>query len=142
MKIAIVRIRGDINIKTEVKDTLSMLRLYDKNYCVVIESTKQNLGMLNKVRNFVTYGEIEDELFKELVEKRGQEYDGRTKDSKEKIDYGRRFMTIDGKKYKKFFRLSPPTKGYGRKGIKKPFSQSGALGNRKEKINDLLRRMI
>ena len=43
---------------------------------------------------------------------------------------------------KKVLRLGPPRKGYGRKGIKKDFSIGGALGDRKEKINDLVRRML
>ncbi|MBI4148381.1 uL30 family ribosomal protein [Candidatus Woesearchaeota archaeon] len=37
--------------------------------------------------------------------------------------------------------LHPPRKGYGRKGVKIPFAKSGAYGNRKEKINDLIKRM-
>ena len=98
--------------------------------------------MIEKVKEFVTYGEIEEELYKELITKRGEEYTGRENDSKEKINYSRRFIVIDNKKYKKFIRLSPPKKGYGRNGIKKPFSKGGALGNRAEKINDLIRRMI
>lgn len=37
--------------------------------------------------------------------------------------------------------LCPPRGGYGRKGVKLPFSSSGAYGDRKEKINDLIKRM-
>ena len=43
---------------------------------------------------------------------------------------------------KPFFRLNPPVKGFDRKGIKVPFSLGGALGYRKEKINDLIKRMV
>ena len=141
-KIAVVRVRGKIKIKKELKDTLNMLRLYNKNYCVVLEPTPQLIGMIRKVKDFVTYGEIQDDVFNELIEKRGEEYKGREKDSKGKIDYSRKYYDINGKKYKKYFRLSPPRKGYGRKGTKKPFSRGGTLGNRGEKINDIIRRMI
>lgn len=141
-KIAVIRVRGRINIRKQIKDTFDMLRLYNKNYCVVLESTPQNMGMINKVKDFVTCGEIEEGLFNELIAKRGEEYTGREKDSKGKIDYSRKYFEIDGRKYKKYFRLNPPKKGYGRKGTKKPFSKSGALGNRGDKINDLLKRMI
>ncbi len=141
-KIAIVRIRGGIKVKKVFRDTLDMLRLYNKNYCVVLESTPQIIGMINKIRDFVTYGEIQDELFKELIEKRGVEYTGREKDSKGKISYNRKYIEVDGKKYNKYFRLNSPRKGYGRKGTKKPFAKSGSLGDRGEKINDLIRRMI
>ena len=43
---------------------------------------------------------------------------------------------------KKFFRLSPPRKGFGRKGIKFAFTKGGALGYRGIKINDLIKRML
>ena len=38
--------------------------------------------------------------------------------------------------------LHPPRGGFERKGIKTPFVSGGALGDRKEKINDLIKRMI
>jgi large subunit ribosomal protein L30 len=47
-----------------------------------------------------------------------------------------------GAEDQKVFRLSPPRGGFERKGIKTPFTMGGALGNRKEKINDLIKRMI
>ena len=43
---------------------------------------------------------------------------------------------------KPVFRLTPPKKGFGRQGIKKPYSIGGALGYRASDINDLLNRMI
>jgi len=140
-KLAIVRVRGDVNLKNEVKDTFSLLRLYRKNFCVVLENTPSCLGMVKKIKDYVTYGEIDDETYKLLVEKRGEEYKGREKDSKGKITY-KKFIEINGKKIKPFFRLSPPKGGFDRKGIKVSFKAHGALGYRAEKINDLLKRMI
>ena len=81
-------------------------------------------GMIGKVKDYVTWGEITEDVYKQLVEKRGE------KDPK------------DNKKMKPFFRLSPPRKGFGRKGIKKSFADGGALGYRGDKINDLVKRMI
>ena len=43
---------------------------------------------------------------------------------------------------KPHYTLSPPRGGFGRKGVKTAFGKSGALGNRKEKINDLIMRML
>ncbi|MBW2977785.1 uL30 family ribosomal protein [Candidatus Woesearchaeota archaeon] len=125
-KIAIIRIRGDVNLRKPIRDTLKMLRLYKKNYCTVYDSTPNILGMINKVKDYVTWGEINDESLKLLKEKRGE---------KTKNKQGKEVT-------KPFFRLSPPRKGFGRKGIKLPFKIGGALGNRKEKINDLIKRMI
>ena len=137
-KIAVILVRGTIGIKKPVKDTLHMLRLTRKNHCTIMD---KNLGMINKVKDYCTWGEIDSELFTELVKKRGEEYLGPAKDSKGKINYNR-FWVFEDKKYKKYFRLNPPRKGFGRKGIKMPFGKGGALGDRGEKINDLIKRMI
>lgn len=140
-KIAVVRVRGFIKLKHEVQDTLHMMRLYNKNYCVILDDTSSNMGMIKRVKDFVTYGEIDSATYNELVMKRGEAYVEKS-DSSGKMDLKNRYTEIDGKKYNKFFRLTPPKKGYGRKGIKQPFSKSGALGYRGQKINDLIKRMI
>jgi len=125
-KIAVVRVRGNVKLKKSMKDTLTMLRLYRKNYCVIYDNKPSILGMVKKVKDYVTWGEIDEETLKLLTEKRRE----KTKNKK-----GKEIV-------KPFFRLSPPRKGFGRKGIKMPFSSRGALGYRKEKINDLIKRMI
>lgn len=140
-KIAIIRIRGNVNLRKEIKDTFSLLRLYRKNFCIVIENNPSLIGMANKVKDYVTYGEIDDETYKLLIEKRGEEFKGREKDSKGKIEY-KKFVLINGKKLKPFFRLSPPRGGFERKGIKVSFKAKGALGYRADKINDLIKRMV
>lgn len=140
-KIAVIRLRGEVNLNTKVKDTLDLLRLYRKNFCVVVENNPSMLGMIKKVKDFITYGEINEETYKILVEKRGEEHKGREKDSKGKIEYNK-FISVDGKKIKPFFRLNSPKGGFERKGIKVGFNAKGALGYRGDKINDLIKRMI
>ncbi len=125
-KIAAIRIRGLIRVRKEVVDTLNMFKLYRKNYCVILQSTPSILGMLKKIKDYITWGEINDETLKLLREKRLE----KTKDKQGK--------EIE----KKFFRLHPPRKGFERKGIKIPFKVGGALGYRRDKINDLIKRMI
>jgi large subunit ribosomal protein L30 len=140
LKIAIVLVRGLVNVKTEVKDTLAMLRLKRKNHCVVVDDNPVNRGMIKKVKDYITWGEISDEVYSKLVAQRGEEFLSREQDGKKKYTF--KFLEVDGKKYKLYFRLNPPRKGFGRKGIKMPFSKGGALGNRAEKINDLIERML
>lgn len=140
-KIAVVRVRGQVNLRRDVKETLDMLRLYRKNFCIVVENSPSFMGMVNKVKDHVTYGEIDESTYKELIEKRSEEYKSREKDKKGKIEYNK-FILVDNKKIKPFFRLNPPRKGFGRKGIKISFKAKGALGYRGDKINDLLKRMI
>lgn len=113
-KIAIILIRGLQGVTQDIKDTLRMLNIERRNVCVVVPSNRSMHGMINKIKNFVTYGEIDDETEK-LLEKKGK---------------------------KKFYNLNSPRKGYGRKGVKKDFARGGALGYRGDKINDLIKRMI
>ena len=154
-RIAIVRVRGDLKKSKEVRDTLKMLKLYKVNSCVVGTNTDSFNGMINKVKDLVTWGEIDQETFKTMLTKRGkvmgnkfltEEYlKGKTKTdfegfSKDFFEFKKEIKNIPG--VKPFFRLKPPTKGFDRKGIKKPFSVGGALGYMKDKINDLIRRML
>ena len=140
-KIVIVRVRGTIDAKNDIDRTLNQLRLYKKNYCVIVPGNESYAGMVNKVNDYVTWGDLDEETYNLLVDKKGEEYKGRVSDKKEKIKYNH-FLDVKGKKIKKFFRLNSPRKGYGRKGIKTPFNKGGALGYRAEKINDLIKRMV
>lgn len=154
-KVAIIRIRGEANMKRTIKDTFKMLRLYKKNTCVVIPATKQYAGMVESIKDGVTWGEINPETFKLLLEKRGKlpSKGSLTNDYvKEKLkidinDFVKQYF--EGKKdikdipgLKPFFKLNPPRGGFERKGVKIAYSMGGALGYRKDKINELLKRMI
>lgn len=140
-KIAAVRVRGEKRVSKKVIATLNMLRLYNSHNCVILPSNPSIIGMIKKVKDYITYGEVSEEVEKLLFEKRGKEYKGRLKDKKGKIDY-KKWVVFGNKKYKPFFRLSPPRKGFERKGIKMPFKVGGALGYRADKINDLIKRMV
>ena len=137
--ICIIRIKGTVGLERGVVETLSRLRLRKKYSCVIIDPKKEDLGMIKKVANFVAFGKIKKDVFEEVIEKRGQIIDKTKKiDSKKIAD-----ELLKGKKYeelnlKPFFRLHPP-----RKGIKsKLHFPRGVLGDNKEKINDLVLRML
>lgn len=112
--IAAIRVRGIIGIEKGMEDTLRMLKLYRKNCCAILKDEPHIRGMLLKTKDFITWGDVDEET-SNLLQKKSK----------------------NG-----FCRLNSPRKGYGRKGVKMPFSRGGALGNRKEKINDLIKRMI
>ena len=117
--IAAVLIRGTIGAKQPVKDTLKMLNLTKKNTCIVIDDDNEaQKGMLQKCKDFVTYGDLDKDTYNELVGQRDESH------PKENV-----------------FRLHPPRGGFERKGIKKQYKFGGALGER-ESISDLLRKMI
>lgn len=140
-KLALVLVRGLVGVTKAVKDTLLMLRLTRKNNCVVVDNNAVYLGMIHKVKDYITWGEINEDTFKELLSKRGQEYVGRESDRKNKYKTYKT-LNVNNKKYKLYFRLNPPRKGFGRKGIKVAFKVGGGLGYRGEKINDLIKRML
>tara|TARA_Y100000310_G_scaffold319682_1_gene375251 strand:- start:101 stop:616 length:516 start_codon:yes stop_codon:yes gene_type:complete len=140
-RIAIVQVRGVVGLSEKVKNTLRLLRLHRKNSCVIVTDNAGIRGMLQKVKDFVTWGSVSENTFKKLVELRGREFLARVQDSKGKYSY-KGFFELNGKKYHKTFALNPPRKGFGRKGIKTPFTLGGALGNRNDKMDDLVLRMI
>ena len=111
--IAVVRIRGDVNLAPDVRTTFNTLRLRKKHTCILAEPKPEFLGMVQKVKDFVTWGEVSEETV-QLLKKSG-----------------------DGP----VFFLHPPRGGFERKGIKVPFNKGGALGVRKEGINSLIVRM-
>ncbi|MFW6383468.1 MAG: uL30 family ribosomal protein [Nanoarchaeota archaeon] len=121
-KIVIILVRGLVNVRHDIKKTLLLLGLQKKFACVIKSKDKETLGMVHKVKDYVTWGEINEETYNELVEKRG-------------------LKTSDGS-LKKYFRLHPPQGGFERKGTKTGYSAGGALGYRAEKINDLVQKMI
>ncbi len=136
---AVVQVRGTVKAKKELKEALRFLSLGRQNRCVVVPATPSYLGMLQKVKDYVTWGEIAEENFQDLVVKRGKVFQGREMDRKGKYNY--RFLDFKGKKYLPYFSLNPPRKGFERGGIKVNYQAGGALGYRGDKINDLLKRM-
>jgi large subunit ribosomal protein L30 len=140
-RVAVVRIRGPVRVDQVMNDTMNMLHMERVNSCTVITVTPSIFGMLRKIKDYVTYGEIDDATYKALVDKRGELFKGRLTDSKGEIEY-KKFITVGGKKLKPYFRLSPPRGGWERKGIKWSFKQGGAIGYRGKEINKLIMRMI
>jgi large subunit ribosomal protein L30 len=149
--IAIIRLRGRVKVKKVINNTMEMLKLKSVNNCVVIPETETYIGMVNKIKDYVTYGTISKEIFEKMLLKWGRiEGNKRITDAylKEKKytvdklfqDLGKSKVKLRDIGIKIPFRLHPPRKGL--KSIKKPFSMKGDLGNRNEKINDLLERMI
>jgi len=136
-KIAIVRVRGLWGKAPKVRFTFSHLRLERLNHCSVYEDNATLRGMLNKIKDYATWGEIDQKTLEMLVSKRG--YIGNSKfcdvAKEKKLDAAAIAADVCGNKKKlsdfgltQFFRLTPPAKGHG--SIKKALSQGGSLGAR------------
>lgn len=155
-RIAVIRTRGKVHVREDIESTMKLMNLNRINHCVVIDNKPQYLGMIKKVKDYVTWGEINPEMFVKLLKKRGRlngdkkitdEYIAENTKQKTIEKFANSFMEFkselkDIHELNPVFRLRPPKKGYERKGIKQPYSQGGVLGYRGEKINELLERMI
>ena len=152
MSWAVVRVRGSVNVNPKIKEAMKLMKLSRVNHCVIIPENETYTGMLNIIKDYVTWGEIDSETTELLLESSGKS-SGNSAFSKKHLKETS-FKTMkalakgltEGKVVmrdvpglKPLFRLHPPRKGY--EGIKRSFKVGGALGYRADKINILLRRM-
>ena len=148
-----IRIRGGINVPKRIKDTLKMLRMDKNNTSTLLDNRPDYLGMLQKAKDCLTWGEPDVETIHLLLEKRGRiegdhPLNGETVKlmgfedlsllaaaiHRCEVDFNK----LEG--IKPFFRLHPPKKGFKRT-VKRPFRSGGELGYRGESINELATRM-
>ena len=152
--LAAVRIRGTVNVRKEVEDTLRMLNLQRNCHATLIDDRPSFLGMLRKAQNIITWGEVSKETISILLKKRGRTVGDKplTDDYARKIGYrslddladaiyNLKVTLKDLPRVKPVFRLHPPRKGFKRS-IKKSYRAGGEAGYRGEDINDLIRRMV
>lgn len=154
MVYAVVRVRGTVNIKPDIKRTLRLFRLTRANHCVLLDEKNSTKGMLQIAKDYVTWGELDKEVLSKLIKNRGMLEGGKelteehvksatSYDTIEKLTQAvvdNKFNYKDIPNVKPIFRLSPPKNGYG--GIKRSFKKGGALGYRGKDINKLIARML
>jgi large subunit ribosomal protein L30 len=149
----IIRLKGGINTRPEIKDTLRMLRLNQINHAVVVEDTPNYRGMIKMVKDYVAYGQIEAPTLATILENRGRlvggdrltdEYVAKNSTYKtinefaEAVAAGKAKLS-DMPELNPVFRMHPPRKGHA--GIKRTYQQGGALGNYGEEISVLVEKM-
>lgn len=114
--IAAVRIRGPVDLSDKVESTLESLGLDSRNSCVLVDSENDAVvGMLDKVSDFITFGEIDEETVDLIEQKNGEASTG--------TNLG----------------LHPPKGGF--RDTRSHINSGGALG-RREDMDDLLQRML
>lgn len=155
---AIIRIRGTVDVPPDVEYTLKLLRLHKKFHCVLYPSNLPGIdGMLHKVKDWVTWGEIDKETLVKLLRIRGRipgnkqltdEYvkeklklKGGIEELAEKILKCEIQLHKIENIIKPVFRLHPPRGGF-KKSTKKPYKSNGELGYRGKEINKLIERML
>ncbi len=130
--IAIVRIRGRVNVRSDISETLERLNLKRVSNCSLIIMNDSYSGMVEKCKDYVAYGEIDTPTLELLINKRGNG-----------MVYGE--IASGGYSNAKLkehmpLRLHPPRHGY--KSTKLSVEQGGNLGYVGPKINELIKRMV
>ena len=150
----VVKIRGIVSAQREVRETLTFLHLTHTNHAVLIDSRASYKGMLQRVNNYVTWGEPSKETVAMMLTKRAK-MAGEKKLTEEHIqkagyksidDLAEAIVTCKAEFQKlpnmqPVFKLHPPSKGYKGK-TKKGFNAGGEAGYRGEAINALVQRMV
>ena len=151
---AVVRVRGVSDIKHQINETMDMLHLTRNCHATLVDNRPAYLGMLQKARNYVAYGEVSKETLIHLLSKRGRLVGDKklTDEYAEKV--GKKsldelaeallkgeleFQKLPG--VKPIFRLHPPSKGFKGK-VKQSYAAGGVTGYQGEAINKLLEQMI
>ncbi|HZX19678.1 MAG TPA: 50S ribosomal protein L30 [archaeon] len=151
--IAAIRVRGTVNVSPQITTALESLMLYKPNHLVLVNNDKGGKKMLEKVRDYVTFGEIGEATLGKLLTKRAR-LEG---DERVTLEFlkGKKIsgfealakQVLEGKVklrdlgIKPVLRLHPPRKGHKRAGTKIQFSLGGALGDRGKEIDVLIAKM-
>lgn len=140
--IIVIRISGLVEVPEKVQETLFRMRLRRKYCAVILPDSEESDKLLKKVRNFVAFGKLNKETLIELLTKRAKSIGNKKIDAKSLADSIEKAKSINLSPFgiKPFFRLHPPRKGIETK-THFPIGK-GVLGDNKEKINDLVRRML
>lgn len=152
--LAVVRVRGVGDAAPDTEKTLRILGLTRNCHITLLDNRPSFLGMLKKVRRFVTWGEITKENILALLKERGRLVGNKKIDEvyAKKIGYETLDKLADAvykldtefrqlPQIKPVFRAHPPKKGYKGK-IKRSYTVGGVIGYRGEAINKLIKNMI
>jgi large subunit ribosomal protein L30 len=156
MSWVVVRVRSNVNVERSIRETMDYLNLTKVNHAVIIPENEQYRGMLQKAKDYITWGDATEEIVEKMLSERGRMSgdhpltDSLVKDNtdfKNIGEFAKAIVSNDATVkhvpgLKRVFRLHPPrgTKGWG--GIKRSFVLGGALGSRGDKIDALVERMI
>jgi len=152
MTFAVIRIRSPMSKSRKIEDTLNSLRLDKVNHCTILPQNKITKGMLTRVKDVVTWGEIDESTLKsmlldssnlkeELTDEylsKNTEYESMDTFVEGIIEDDTSLEDVPGLENR--FRLHPPRGGF--RGVKKPYRTGGSLGYRGKDINNLIGKML
>jgi len=149
----VLRIKGQADVPHWATTTMKLLNLEKKFRATILPAKENTLGMLNKIKHYVSWQEIDISITKELLDKKGRKTGYKKITSEDLSEIG--FKTMDElassltegkstlsklKPLKPWFAMAPPKHGFKRS-TKKLYGQKGILGHNKELIT-IVRRMM
>ncbi|MDQ1280213.1 MAG: large subunit ribosomal protein [Thermoproteota archaeon] len=150
----VLRIRGEVGMREELEDVFKFLHITRKNHATIIKGTPSNLGMIQKIKDYATWGEASLETISIVLRGRGLVI-GNKKLTDDYVKENLEYDSIDGlakaiyelkvnfwklDNVKPVLRLHPPRGGFRRQ-VRRSFP-GGELGYRGEAMNQLLKKMI
>ena len=149
----VFRIKGQSDVPYWAVRTMTLLRLDKKYRATILPAQENTLGMLDKVKHYVSWFDIDAPLAKELIDKKARKsgYQKVTPDDLKTIGFASSDELATAlsegtaalsklKPLKPWFALAPPRHGFKRS-TKKLYGQKGVLGRNKE-LGTIVRNMI
>lgn len=149
----VVRIKGQADVPHWATYTMNLLKLEKKYRATILPAKYNTLGMLNKIKHYISWIELDAALAKELIDKKARK-SGYKKIAAEDIkELG--FASVDElaealsegkavlsklKPLKPWFALAPPRHGFKRS-TKRLYGQKGVLGQNQD-LGTLVRNMM
>ena len=120
----VVRARSDVKVERSIRETMGMLNLTRVNHAVIIPENPQYKGMLQKAKDYITWGDADAGLIEKMISERGRLIGDKPvtdADVKESTDYDNikdlaaaiasgDATVKDMANLKRVFRLHPPRK--------------------------------
>ncbi|HYA21780.1 MAG TPA: 50S ribosomal protein L30 [Thermoproteota archaeon] len=152
----VVRIRGTLNVRKDMKGALESLRLGRVHTATLHRNEPSVKGALQAIKDFVAWGEIDEETLTKLLQKRARLAGNKHVESeylkkhlgvsdfsglaKSLMSLKADFSALPG--VKPYFRLHPPRKGYHVKLERSRRGKTSISGYLGKQINELVNRMI
>lgn len=154
MAFAVIRVRGQPDVNRDIEYTMGLLGLTRVNHLVIVPENDSTKGMLQVVKDYCTWGEVDETTLAALIRARGrlagdkditddylkENSEFETVDALAKAIIENNYKMRDVEAAKPVFRMHPPVKGF--EGNKRSYQNGGALGYRGAAINDLINRML
>ena len=68
----VVRARSNVKVEHSIRETMDYLNLTRVNHAVIIPENAQYKGMLQKAKDYITWGNADAELVEKMIAERGR----------------------------------------------------------------------